>query len=286
MYTVTSEIYKETNFQPVKSTNGKVVSKFQFRYPNDEVSSTTTCAMLDEDGDLAVKRKKIPNFDLDIIEIEHSEATELRLVGLQVWRGALLLADFCFHKRHEFVNKQILELGAGVGLTSIAAAIYVPKVVCTDVNIGGILNVIKANISRNQKLLKTRGQINVLECDFKTPFEQYSQELIKAIDESDVVVAADVIYDDDLTDAFIQILDNIFAREIVTRRKKNIYIALEKRYVFTVSELEAVAPMFEYFLKKSMNKKWRFEYIHTDFPQYFQYERCEHLILLQITNSS
>uniref|UniRef100_A0A1B0A6I7 Methyltransferase-like protein 22 n=1 Tax=Glossina pallidipes TaxID=7398 RepID=A0A1B0A6I7_GLOPL len=285
MNTVTSEIYKETNFQPIKSTNGKVISKFQFRYPSDETTPSNICPLLDKDGDIVVKRRNRQNFDLGIIEIEHSEATELRLVGLQVWRGALLLADFCFHKRHEFVNKQILELGAGVGLTSIAAAIYVPKVFCTDVDMGGILRLIQANICRNQKLLQLRGQINVLECDFKMPFAQYSQELIKAIDESDVVVAADVIYDDDLTDAFIQVLDNIFAREIVTRHKKNIYIALEKRYVFTVSELEAVAPMFEYFLKKSMHKRWRFDYIHTDFPQYFQYERCKHLILLEITNS-
>lgn len=68
--------------------------------------------------------------------------------------------------------------------------------------------------------------------------------------------------------------------------KKIIYIALEKRYVFTINELDNVAPCYEHFLQcleriRWINK-WQFESIPIDFPQYFQYDRVKELILLKI----
>lgn len=60
------------------------------------------------------------------------ESTILSLVGLQVWRGALLLADFIlYHGKTYFNEKDFLELGSGVGLTSVIAGIYAKSVVCT-----------------------------------------------------------------------------------------------------------------------------------------------------------
>lgn len=56
---------------------------------------------------------------ISVQHIEHHKATDLTLVGLQVWRGALLLADYIFHNRNEFHDKRILELGSGVGLTGV-----------------------------------------------------------------------------------------------------------------------------------------------------------------------
>lgn len=281
MYTVTSEIYKETNFRPIKGKDGKVVSQFEFKYPE---------AAVDKDGDLLVTRKQTSS-DVTkcskekrngVIEIQHSEATEIKLVGLQVWRGALLLADFIFDKREQFKDKQLLELGAGVGLTSIAAALYVKKVVCTDVDIGGILDLIRGNVDLNKNVCDT-SKIDVMEYDFMQDVSSYRPELLKAIDESDIVVAADVIYCDDLTIAFIRVIDAIFERETKSGRPKEIFMALEKRYVFTYCEFDAVAPMFEHFLKQTLHKPWKFEYVETNFPQYFDYDRCKHLILLKIT---
>ncbi|XP_005192216.2 methyltransferase-like protein 22 [Musca domestica] len=282
MYTVTSEIYKETNFKPIKGKDGKVTSRFEFVYPDGGVAAP----IVDKDGDLIVARKSNSS-DAEkcgIIELQHSEATEIKLVGLQVWRGALLLADYIFHRSDEFKDKSLMELGAGVGLTSLAAAMYVKKVVCTDVDIGGILDLIRNNVKLNHNLCDTR-KIDVMEYDFMKPLSEYPQQLLKAIDESDIVVAADVIYDDDLTNAFIKVIDAIFQREETSGRRKEIYVALEKRYVFTFSEMDAVAPMFEYFLKQTLHKPWKFKYVETDFPQYFKYERCKHLVLLQITKS-
>lgn len=67
--------------------------------------------------------------------LEHSKSTVLGLVGLQIWRGALLLADWIICNRKTFTETSVvLELGAGVGLTSIVAAMYCP-VICTGTKI-------------------------------------------------------------------------------------------------------------------------------------------------------
>ena len=58
-------------------------------------------------------------------------STELNLVGLQVWRGALLLADYVLSYPDLFKDQTILELGSGVGLTGIVASYLAKQVICT-----------------------------------------------------------------------------------------------------------------------------------------------------------
>ncbi|XP_034109103.1 methyltransferase-like protein 22 [Drosophila albomicans] len=276
MYTVRSEIYSETNYQPVDSGGGNLVSQFRFRYPDEDSKSDVT--VVDKDGDLDVQRVR-----RGIIQLEHSGATEIKLVGLQVWRGALLLADYLFAKRQDFNSKTIMELGAGVGLTSITAAIHGHgQVYCTDVNLGKILELIQSNVLRNAKLL--RGQVSVLEYDFMAPQSQLSEQLIAAIDASDVIMAADVVYDDSLTDAFVRVIEHIFERGQKSGKPKTVYMAMEKRYVFTLEDCDSVAPMYEHFLRQTVRKPWIIENIPLDFAQYFEYERCPQLILMRISS--
>lgn len=68
---------------------------------------------------------------LYFVTAEHHNSTDLTLVGLQVWRGALLLADYIFSNPSIFEGKNVVELGSGVGLTGIAAAMHAQRVVCT-----------------------------------------------------------------------------------------------------------------------------------------------------------
>lgn len=96
-----------------------------------------------------------------------------------------------------------------------------------------------------------------------------------------------VIYDDDITDAFIQTLEKILdPNDFNESREKEIYIALEKRYVFTLAELDTIAPCYEYFLsgikKIRLTNNWKLESIPIDFPQYFEYERANELVLLKL----
>ncbi|XP_028343073.1 methyltransferase-like protein 22 isoform X3 [Physeter macrocephalus] len=156
----------------------------------DATSQEGVAAQLDEDGDLDVVRRpraaspskpsgpprdKVHPMILtqeeddvlgdeaqesgpyDVIKIEHTMATPLEDVGKQVWRGALLLADYILSQRDLFQGRTVLELGAGTGLASILAATVAQTVYCTDVG-ADLLAMCQRNIALNSHLTATGGR--------------------------------------------------------------------------------------------------------------------------------
>ncbi|XP_065339231.1 methyltransferase-like protein 22 [Cloeon dipterum] len=246
-----------------------VVSRFPFYTPVLEISSEH---IVDDDGDLILDRRE------NVISIEHGKSTSLDKVGLQVWRGALLLADWVLHNANLLLNATVLELGSGTGLTSIAAAMVAKEVISTDANIGKILPLIEANFNRNSDTL--RSSFKVMEFDFFA--QEWSTELKDAVSRTNVVIAADVIYDDDLTEAFVSTLKRIMSQPPA----KTVIMALEKRYVFTLEDLDSVAPCFEHFLRciGKPDFPWKLETESCDFPQYFKYDRTKELALWKISS--
>ncbi|XP_076663641.1 methyltransferase-like protein 22 isoform X2 [Andrena cerasifolii] len=227
----------------------------------------------DSDDDLDVDRQAEGK-----LVLEHRVSTKLQHVGLQVWRGALLLADYILSNPDLFKDKTVLELGAGVGLTSIVASFLADKVICTDVDVEGILKLIRKNFVRNSAYSKSK--ILIKELDFLNL--QWPTFLHKRIDEATIILAADVIYDESITEGFVLTL----AKLLNSENPKAAYVALEKRYVFTTANMDTVAPMYEEFLKciERQNLKWHIEYIKIDFPRYFKYDRVRHMILMKIEN--
>ena len=71
----------------------------------------------------------------------------------------------------------------------------------TDIEGKGILDLMKKNILRNESILK--GDINVKPLDFKSDLSQ--REDLKNIE---VVLAGDVIYDNDITADFLKFIVN------------------------------------------------------------------------------
>ncbi|KAI4471535.1 methyltransferase-related [Holotrichia oblita] len=255
--TVSSEIYAEGDFISDKKPkiNGNVVSIFKFCIPD--------VPKLDADGDFELQRRpKNKDKDYTEIEIEHSTNTSLNLVGLQIWRGALLLADWliCNSKKFEDESK-ILELGSGVGLTSIVASMF-KSVLCTDINEGGILDLLQNNIDRNKALVKN--PISVLELNFFK--NDFNPELLKLLLDVKIILAADVIYDNDITVAFVKTMQAL----LKLCPKSSIYVALEKRFVFLLSECDTYAPCYEFFLECVQQcPDIVSEQLLVDFPQYF-----------------
>ena len=214
----------------------------------------------------------------NIQESEHHTSTELQYVGLQVWRGALLLADYILSNPDLFKDKVVLELGAGVGLTSIVASFLAKKVICTDIDVKGLLKLIHRNFMRNKAYIKSKVDIKGLDfLNLKWP-TFYK----KRIDEPAIILAADVIYDEIVTKGFVQTLTELLNSNV----QKVVYITLEKRYVFTTANMETTAPMYEEFLDliKVKQFNWHVEYIKIDFPQYFKYKRLEQMVLIKIKN--
>ena len=79
-----------------------------------------------------------PSAPVTSLMLEHSLSSSVDLVGLQLWRGALLLADYILDTCHVFSGTRVLELAAGTGLTSVTAAMFANTVTATDVDRGKI----------------------------------------------------------------------------------------------------------------------------------------------------
>ncbi|XP_034951555.1 methyltransferase-like protein 22 [Chelonus insularis] len=267
---ITSEINSEIYTPPVSKYKISE-TKIPFQYPSNLLNPEDNEIKYDEDGDIVLPRNKKGE-----LVIEHKMNTELPLVGLQLWRGALLLADYILANLKLFHNQNILELGSGVGLTSIVASMIAKEVICTDIDSYGIIEVIKRNFKRNSKYVKAK--VQTMELNFLDT--NWSPRFMERLNKTSIILAADVIYDNDITEGFVNTLAKLFNSD----NRRVAFVALEKRFVFTISDLDSVAPMYEEFIYciKRKNLKWKIEMLKTDFPQYFQYNRVSHMILMKI----
>ncbi|XP_066250788.1 methyltransferase-like protein 22 isoform X1 [Euwallacea similis] len=275
IYEISSELYEEYDYtsKSKPSVNPKgIVSQLPFNLPAYSIT--------DKEGDILIPRRNRKKSEYDeFLDIEHSYSTNLRLVGLQIWRGALLLADWFLHYGHSLSQDDfILELGSGVGLSSIVASMFTP-VICTDVDRADIFKTIRANVMRNAHLSKY--PVEILELDFTA--EQLPEKISTLLPKIKLIFAADVVYDDHLTEAFVKTVKRLL--DIPPQR--SILIALEKRYVFTISDCDTCAPCYDYFLEsiKSLSNVIMKE-VALDFPQYFKYDRCKELVLWKITSKN
>ncbi|XP_041318571.1 methyltransferase-like protein 22 isoform X2 [Pyrgilauda ruficollis] len=276
-----------------------------------ELSSEGVEALLDDDGDLEVVRRPrsasdLPAEDLlrdivcpvilmkgkedafedeeqectcsDVVKIEHTMATPLEDVGKQVWRAAFLLADYILFQRDTFRGCSVLELGGGTGITSIIMGTAAKRVYCTDVG-EDLLAMCEQNVALNKHLMKPG--------DPEAPYSWSEEEIADLLDHCSVIMAADVFYDDDLTDALFRTLYRITHN---LRNSCTVYLALEKRLNFTLRHMDITCEAYSHF-RNTLNDlenlqdgkmKYTVEPIKLDFCQFLVYERIEQLELWKI----
>lgn len=233
----------------------------------------------------------------DFINIEHTMATPLEDVGKQIWRGAFLLADFILAQSSMFKGTTVLELGAGTGLTSIVMAMEAKTVYCTDVG-EDLLNMCQRNVTMNKQHFEPQEseimvrQLDWMADDFCTDadleFSWTDAEVADLHDHTTFVIAADVCYDDDLTDALFR---TIYRLSSNMKKPSTAYISIEKRLNFTLQHMDVSCEAYDHFchcldqLQQMKDGKMNFkvEPVKNSFPQFFQYERVEQLELWKVT---
>ncbi|KAK2893193.1 methyltransferase-like protein 22 isoform X1 [Channa argus] len=233
----------------------------------------------------------------DIIKIEHTMATPLEDVGKQVWRGALLLADFILSEQLMFRGATVLELGAGTGLTSIIMATIAKMVYCTDVG-EDLLSMCRRNVALNRHMMEPGGsevrvkQLDWLRHDFCTDadmeFSWKEEEIADIYDNTSFIIAADVCYDDDLTDGFFRTLYQLCSNFTHTC---TIFISIEKRMNFTLRHMDVSCDAYDHFchclsqLQELVDGRCSFqvEQLPSNFEQFLLYERIEQLELWKLT---
>ncbi|XP_018425716.1 PREDICTED: methyltransferase-like protein 22 [Nanorana parkeri] len=233
----------------------------------------------------------------DVIKIEHTMATPLEDVGKQIWHGAFLLADYILSQEDLFRGCTALELGAGTGFTSIIMSTVAKTVYCTDVG-DDLLEMCERNMVLNRTFTEQAGggQIKVKELNWlknqlctdpENPYSWTEDDIAQFYDHTTVIIAADVFYDDDLTDALFKTLYRITH---ALRSNCIIYLSMERRYNFTLRHMDVTCDAYNHFRNCLNNfettsngkQRWSVQEIKPVFPQFFIYER-EHLELWKMT---
>ncbi|XP_061080448.1 methyltransferase-like protein 22 isoform X1 [Conger conger] len=234
----------------------------------------------------------------DVLIIEHTMATPMEDVGKQVWRGAILLADFILSQPILFQGATVLELGAGTGITSIVAATLAKRVYCTDVG-QDLLSMCQRNVTLNRHLLDPADKVRIRELDWLgdefstetgTEFSWTEEEVADLHDNATLLLAADVCYDDELTNAFFRTIYRLTSH---FRHPSTIYLSIEKRLNFTLRHMDVSCEAYDHFcrclddLGDMADGRTRFtvERVAPQFPQFFYYERIEQLELWKVTAS-
>ncbi|KFP24756.1 Methyltransferase-like 22 [Colius striatus] len=232
----------------------------------------------------------------NVVKIEHTMATPLEDVGKQVWRAAFLLADYILFKRDTFRCCSVLELGGGTGITSIIMGTVAKRVYCTDVG-EDLLAMCEQNVALNKHLIEPGGgEVKVKELDWlkdefctepEAPYSWSEEEIADLHNHCTVIMAADVFYDDDLTDALFRTLYRITHN---LRNSCTVYLALEKRLNFTLRHMDITCEAYSHFrntlndLENLQGRKMKYtvEPIKLDFCQFLVYERIEQLELWKV----
>lgn len=225
----------------------------------------------------------------DALTIEHTMATPLDDVGKQIWRGAFLLADFILSDPEQFAGATVLELGAGTGVTSIVMATAAKMVYSTDVG-ADLLRMCSRNVTENKHL--TSGEVRVrhldwLQTELRTDGEfSWTQEEVEDLyANTTVIMAADVCYDDGLTEALFRTVSRLCSG---FGHLCYIFVSIEKRMNFSLHHLDVACEAYDHFRScvsqlQAEQGGFSVQRLRTDFPQALPYERVPQLELWKMT---
>lgn len=254
----TSDIHleKEIEKKIITSPNGpEHISRIEFRLPT---SNNNTKISIDQDGDLITERAEKHY----VIFIDHEIETNVEKVGLQLWRSAFFLTDYLLNNLDLINKKIVVELGAGLGITSYIVSFFAKMVFCTDLEF--VVQRSEQNWLKNQENLKEIIDVKESSIFFKSlDWFQYenilnklpetgskfslSQLDLESIGKASVFLAADVIYYQDITLSFFNIIFKLITNG--ERKDKICIIANEKRINFDTESLSITDVAFDLFIK-------------------------------------
>ncbi|XP_047006990.1 methyltransferase-like protein 22 isoform X3 [Ictalurus punctatus] len=225
-------------------------------------SEEKSYSLLDEDGDLDVARK--PSETAQGRETAHP-------VILSQAEGAIS------EEEEEDDITDVIKIDVGEDLLSMCQR-----------NVHLNQHYIAASDERGVKVRQLDWTTDDFLTDADSEFGWSEDEISDLYDNTTVIIAADVCYDNDLTDALFRTLYRISSN---LRHSSTAYISIEKRLNFTLRHMDVSCETYDHFrhcleqITELREKKMRFTVspVSCSFPQFFQYERVNQLELWKVS---
>ncbi|KAL4155054.1 hypothetical protein PRNP1_007168 [Phytophthora ramorum] len=202
----------------------------------------------DADGDIVVPRrqaKKRRKSSGQEVSLPASNVTR----GTQLWRAAFLLAEYIYSAPDIFKRQVVLELGCGIGFTSIVASRMSRCVYATDSDENALL-LAKRNTKSNHhgdlrfrlldwddcSLIPTPG--GTLPTAFGWTHSDQTD-----LDDLTIIIASDVFYDDVTTTLFLRAVHRLMLQHSSAKT----YVSLERRSVFSAAAMRVISLGYDTF---------------------------------------
>ncbi|XP_022819662.1 protein-lysine N-methyltransferase EEF2KMT [Spodoptera litura] len=267
--TVNSKLIKE---YPISSKYASLFLKkiIQHLEQNQEVHDElyehlcTSMNNIDRDG-FSYRHYLIGNDINNVVTIKETKNMVVNgTTGLKTWEAALMLSDWAICNKNIFLNKNVLELGSGVGFTGITISkhCYTKSIVLTDCH-NDVLKTICDNIQINFPHLQKEEDkdftwfndqdksLGVLPLDWNA-IDDLTEDLVP-----DVLIGADIVYDPSI----LQPLSNVIRTFCNRNGKLEVYIASVIRnedtfngFLKTLGEMELNYETIE--LPKCVHIEW------------------------------
>ncbi|KAJ3120456.1 Methyltransferase-like protein 22 [Physocladia obscura] len=208
-----------------------------------------------------------------VLRIRHALATQLNDVGMQIWAGAMVLAELILADRADIqiCGQHILELGAGTGLVSLCAAVAGAKsVVASDIAENMVLSLLHRNVLENNLaqtvtvrhidltddncvLFSASDLEPISNLIYEFKFSKLDFELFQS--NCSIILAADIVYLDLVTYYLVKRLPQLLLKRNGGWESRTLFLSLEKRVQFSIQECAVTVPAWDFLLKtvKAMN---------------------------------
>lgn len=170
--------------------------------------------------------------EISLVGRRADEAQMLSSTGLTLWRAAPILCSYLItHSESLVKGKQILELGAGMGLAGVVAGVLgASGVFLTDGDSESLSNM-RANIQRNSSLVPSSTNIQCLQLKWGSRIGEFKAKcnLPTPAGLFDLVMGSDIIYVETILEPLFQTVDALLSPSgsfVLAYARRNVKIDL------------------------------------------------------------
>jgi predicted nicotinamide N-methyase len=138
------------------------------------------------------------------------EAQTLSSTGLTLWRAAPLLCNHLISNSESLVkNKNILELGAGMGLCGLVAAVLGAAAVFLSDGDSDSLSNMRENLERNVHLIPSPARVHSLQLKWGHKLEEFKRKCNLQTSDGcfDLIMGSDIIYVESIIEPLFETVD-------------------------------------------------------------------------------